>query len=206
MKKIILKYKNIPSERKIFFKTLCSFLFSFIWSIVKLIMGIFISSLFLLASSLFTLSMCFSKLFCLLGIKKDKDCSSKFYISLSSFLIIIAGIFYGIYNLRLLNGYIPVNYGLIISIVIALFSFIFLINSIVYLIKERKKNNFYYKNLRTIAFINALNDLLLTQMTLLMNKMPNMDHSKNIYFALIISIISILLGIILLNKRKNLDR
>ena len=65
--------------------------------------------------------MCFSKLFCLLGIKKDKDCSSKFYISLSSFLIIIAGIFYGIYNLRLLNGYIPVNYGLIISIVIALF-------------------------------------------------------------------------------------
>ena len=140
MKKIILKYKNIPSERKIFFKTLCSFLFSFIWSIVKLIMGIFISSLFLLASSLFTLSMCFSKLFCLLGIKKDKDCSSKFYISLSSFLIIIAGIFYGIYNLRLLNGYIPVNYGLIISIVIALFSFIFLINSIVYLIKERKKN------------------------------------------------------------------
>jgi hypothetical protein len=147
------------------------------------------------------LALCFSKFNCLLGIKKDEKLSSKKYFIIATTLIIVAGIFYSAYSLRLLFGHTPRSYGMIIAITIAAFSFYYMINSIVNLFKY-KASTPYYKTLKLISFIAALTDIMLTQMSLLIVCSPEMSQVYNVYFALGIGVLTVLLGIINLRHIK----
>jgi hypothetical protein len=201
MKNIIEYYKSLNKEVKLQIKTKIAFAFSIFWSIAKILMGIFSSSIFLFASALFTLALCFSKFTCLQGIKKDEKLLTKKYFIFSSMLIIISGVFYAGYSLRLLFGHIPKNYGIIVAITIATFSFYCMVNSIINLFRY-KNSSPYYRTLRVISFIAALTDIMLTQMSLLIVCMPEMSQLYNVYFALGIGIITVLLGVINLRHIK----
>lgn len=198
--KIIKQYKELSVEKKLILSTTITFVLTLLWSIGKVIIGFIVSSFFLLASAFFSLTMCFSRYCCLSGIKKDVTMTKKRYISLSSGLIILAGLLYGIYNIRLLFGYMPTNYGLILSIAIATFSFTFLVSSIINLIKYRKYHNIYFDNLKIVSFIGALTDIMLTQMSLLMVEDPNINQLYNVIVALVISLFTIILGLVLFIK------
>lgn len=192
--KIIKAYQSLSKESRKVVMTFLAFLCSIIWSLIKLFLGIYESSGFLIASSIFTMCLAISKLFCLIGITKHQTNYVFLIHIMSSVLIIIGGIFYGFYNTRLLFGESTTNYGLIPSITIATVSFFLFIKSIVYLFKD-KKHNVYHRNLRVIAFIGGLMDIVLTQFALLAVQLPDMDQKYNLYMALGVAVITIILGI-----------
>lgn len=195
MIKVIKRYRKLSVETKTRIKTWISFSLSLFWSLIKIVISIITNSVFLLASAFFTLSLCFSKFTCLRGIKKDPTVIRKRYFLTASILIIFSGIFYANYNVRLLFGETPKSYGLIPAITIATISFYFIVTSIINLIKI-KNANVYYRIIKLIAFIGALTDIMLTQMSLLMVEMPTLNQTYNVYFALAIGCLTILIGCI----------
>lgn len=72
--------------------------------------------------------------------------------------------------------------------------------SIYTIIKERKNTNIYIRNLSVISFCSALVSIMLTQMSLIMANNPNADQKYNLYFALGISVFTIIIGIAVLIK------
>lgn len=171
---------------------------SLFWFAVKLVLGIVALSSFLIASALFTFALSLSKLFCLFGIAKDEKAERKVYAVTTFVFVALAGLFYCIYNVRLLYGFKPTDFGLIPAIAIAAVSFYLFVKSIVNLVRYRKRN-IYYKSLKLIAFIGALTNILLTQTSLLMVEMPEMNQIYNVYgalgigaFAFIASIVNVI--------------
>src|SRR5574344_373084 len=192
--KLIEKYKAKSNDEKRIIQSYFSFSFGIIYSIVQFLFFIMTNSFFLVDSSLFSLSLCLSRLFCIIGYKLDKDNKRLVYVILSSILLAGGGVLYAIYSMRLLYGELPTDFGIIISITIALFSFIFIIKAIIVLIKERHNNNKYARNIRIIAFVSGLVNILLTQMSLIMANSPDTNQKYNLYFAFGIAIVTILLG------------
>ncbi len=192
--KIIKQYKQLSKEKRSVVNTFLVFCASVIWSLIKMIIGICEHSKFLIASSLFTMCLALSKGLCLVGIVKHKK---QYVIKThvwSSLLIVFGGIFYGLYNTRLLTLDSSTSYGLIPSITIAAVSFFLLIKAIVYLFKDRKRDE-YHRNLRVIAVIGGLMDIVMTQMCLLAVKAPDMDQAYNSYIALGVSTLTVILGL-----------
>lgn len=171
-----------------------TFSFGILWSVVKLLLGIYQNSGFLMASAFFTMSLAVSKLLCLVGITKHQKRYVKFTHVLSSVFIVLGGAFYGVYNLRLLNGHSAANYGLIPSITIATVSFTLFVKAVVVLFRDKKKDD-YHRNLRILSFIGGCVDLVLTQMSLLAVESPEMDPSYNFYIAFGVALMTVALGI-----------
>lgn len=191
---IFKQYKQLSKEKRSVVNTFLVFCASMAWSLIKIILGICEHSKFLIASSLFTMCLALAKGLCLIGIiKHQKQYVIKTHVW-SSLLIIFGGVFYGLYNTRLLNSNSSVNYGLIPSIAIAAVSFFLLIKAIVYLFKDRKRDD-YHRNLRVIAVIGGLMDIVLTQMCLLAVNMPDMNQVYNSYIALGVSTLTVILGL-----------
>lgn len=202
MKKIVIKYQN--KDERFMINVFLSLIINLIWGSIKLIMCFVVKSRFIFASSMFTYSLSAAKFLSLLGIYKFKK-ENKILQDVTSLLIISSGIFYLYYNLRLLYDYNPVSYSLVSAITIALFSFIFMTKSIVELFK--KQPNRYFKNIRIISLIFALNDILLTQMALINANNDTINIKYNMIFASIISGLCIILGIIsLIRGRKELNK
>lgn len=68
------------------------------------------------------------------------------------------------------------------------------------MIKYRKYHNIYFDNLKIVSFIGALTDIMLTQMSLLMVEDPNINQLYNVIVALVISLFTIILGLVLFIK------
>lgn len=163
---------------------------NFFWFAIKLSLGLSASSVFLVSSAIFTFALALSKVTCFIGRKKDE----RKWLAFSSLLIVLAGMSYAGYNVRLLMGFHPQDFGLITAIGIATLSFFLLVRSIVELVKARKSDE-YEKNIKIIAFISALANIMLTQLSILAVEMPQMDQTYNVYFALGIGVFTIILGI-----------
>lgn len=201
MKKVQINYKN--KDERFMVNVFVSLIFNLIWGTIKLIMCLVLKSRFIFASAMFTYSLSIAKLLSFLGIFKFKK-ENKILQDVTSILIISSGIFYLYYNLRLLYDYNPVRYSLVSAITIALFSFIFMTKSIVELFKKQK--NRYFKNIRIISLIFALNDILLTQMALINANDKIINIKYNMLFAVFISSLCIILGLVSLIKgRKEIN-
>lgn len=188
------KYKSLPKEKRDVVNVTLTFSFGILWSVVKLLLGIYQNSGFLMASAFFTMSLAVSKLFCLIGITKHQKQYVKFTHILSSVFIVLGGAFYGVYNLRLVNGHAAANYGLIPSITIATVSFTLFVKAVVVLFRDKKKDD-YHRNLRILSLIGGCVDLVLTQMSLLAVEIPEMDQVYNFYIAFGVAIMTVALGI-----------
>lgn len=201
MKKVQINYKN--KDERFMVNLFVSLIFNLIWGTIKLIMCLVLKSRFIFASAMFTYSLSIAKLLSFLGIFKFKK-ENKILQDVTSILIISSGIFYLYYNLRLLYDYNPVRYSLVSAITIALFSFVFMTKSILELFK--KQPNRYFKNIRIISLIFALNDMLLTQMALINANDKIINIKYNMLFAVFISSLCIILGLISLIKgRKEIN-
>lgn len=198
---LIQKYKNLDKEKQNTINILITFIVSIGWSLIKLCLGIFENSRFLIASSFFTMALALSKLMCLLGIIKHEEKYKKSLHIISCILIILSGIFYGIYNIRLTLGLTAANYGLIPSITIATVSFFLFIKALVFLIKDRNRD-IYHTILRVIALISGSVDIVLTQMSLLAVEKPEMNPLYNCYLALAVAVMTIGCGIYCLTIKK----
>lgn len=191
---IIHKYKNLEKDKRNTINVSITFIISIGWSLIKLVLGIYENSRFLIASSFFTMALALSKLMCLLGIIKHKEKYNKSLHIISCILIILSGIFYGLYNMRLIFGISAANYGLIPSITIATISFFLFIKSLIFLIKDRNRD-IYHSILKIIALISGSVDIVLTQMSLLAVEMPEMNPQYNCYLALAVAVLTIGCGI-----------
>lgn len=195
--KLLDSYRAKTVDEKRVIKTTGSFLIGAVWAITQFVFSFIYNSVFLFSSSLFSASLSLARLFCVLGYKKDSLNNRRRYLILSSLLVVLGRIFYGTYNIRFLFGVVPKDYGLIPSISIALFSFTFFTLSVRTLIKDRKNNNDYMRNMKIIAFISSLVNIMLTQMCLLMATDPDVNQKNNMYFAMGIGVVAIILGIYL---------
>lgn len=188
------KYKNLPKEKRGVVNVTLTFSCGMAWSVIKLLLGIYQNSGFLMASAFFTMSLSVSKMFCLVGIIKHQKRYVRWTHVLSSLFIVLGGVFYGMYNLRLVNGHTAANYGLIPSIAIATVSFTLFVKAVVVLFRDKKQDD-YHRNLRILSLIGGCVDLVLTQMSLLAVESPEMDPSYNFYIAFGVAILTVGLGI-----------
>lgn len=195
---MLKKYFHSSKDQKKLINIFVAFIASILWSMAKIIFGIVDNSAFLIASAIFTICLAISKLLCLVGIVKYETNYVIIHV-ISSLLIVGAGVFYGLYNTRLLYVNSMPNYGTIIAITIAAISFFLFVKAIVNLIKDKKRDD-YNRNLRVIALVGGSMDIVLTQMCLLAVELPEMNPRYNLYIALGISIITMILGIYCLIK------
>lgn len=175
--------------------------YNFIWSIVKIILGIIETAYFLCLSGIVTMLIGMTKI---IFIRKVQNQNKKI-IFLSTFLILI-GIIYSIYMARYLftNENLK-EYSEIIAITIALASFIELGTSIFSLIKANKKKDSVVFSYKIVNFSSSLFALVNTQSALL--------AADNIYdvvsvslFGIVSGIITTCLGIFLLIKNREVDK
>lgn len=188
------KYKNLPKEKRGVVNVTLTFACGMAWSVIKLLLGIYQNSGFLMASAFFTMSLAVSKMFCLVGIIKHQKRYVRWTHVLSSLFIVLGGAFYGVYNLRLVNGHTAANYGLIPSIAIAAVSFTLFVKAVVVLFRDKKQDD-YHRNLRILSLIGGCVDLVLTQMSLLAVQEPGMNQAYNFYIAFGVAILTVALGI-----------
>ncbi len=188
------KYKNLPKEKRGVVNVILTFSCGMVWSVIKLLLGIYQNSGFLMASAFFTMSLAISKMFCLVGIIKHQKRYVRWTHVLSSLFIVFGGMFYGLYNLRLVNGHTAANYGLIPSIAIATVSFTLFVKAVVVLFRDKKQDD-YHRNLRILALIGGCVDLVLTQMSLLAVQTPEMNQVYNFYIAFGVAVLTVGLGI-----------
>ncbi len=172
-------------------------IFNYIWSIIKIILSIFINGYLYLLSA-------FSTLF--IGINKNiylvrKKYENKYLISfIISFFLILIGIFYLTYSVTLLNK-INENkgYSMILAITIALFSFIELGISIYQLYKSKGKNHLVNTSFRIMNLSISLFSLVNTQSSIFM-ALNKVNNKANGSFGILVGSITILLGLYLVIK------
>ncbi len=118
-----------------------SMIYNFVWSITKIIFGVFTFSYSFCISGASTLLFGFSKKIYLKNYMLDDKETIKVKSTTISILLIFIGILFSIYMSRLFFIDYNPTYGLIISITIALFSFVELGVSIYNLVKAKKSDN-----------------------------------------------------------------
>ncbi len=167
-----------------------------IWAVIKIIMGVFTPNYFLVASALFTLEIIATRSVCLKGLKSnDRDLDRK-YMGIASLLLVLAGLLYMFYSMRLLfkSTSVLIEFGLFPSIILCVVSLLMLVVAIRG-IKKVQKNNRYYHILKHIGFISACIDIMIAQMILLSYLKFDLPTKYNVYLSLLIGLLAIVFGV-----------
>lgn len=180
-------------------------IYGYLWAFIKIIIGIHTGAYFYLLSGLSTFFTGLNRHIYLRSTKKENDKIASLLIS--SFLVLI-GVFYLLYALRLFFIEIEIKeYPIILAIAIAAFSFLELGLSIYEFSINRKSKDMSILSFRTMNLALSLFALVNTQNALLMaNGTPNQKADG--LFGVIVGAIAILLGIglIVLIVRKKKKR
>ena len=179
-------------------------IYGYLWSLIKVIIGIFTGAYFYLLSGLSTFFTGLNRHIYLRSTKKENDKIAPLLIS--SFLVLI-GLFYLLYALRLFFIEIEIKeYPIILAIAIAAFSFLELGLSIYEFSINRESKDMSILSFKTMNLALSLFALVNTQNALLMaNGTPNQKADG--LFGVIAGAIAILLGIgliiLIIRKMKN---
>ena len=193
--KIIDKYRQMTVEERAVLLSTCMGLFNMVWALVQIVLGIVYDAHFLIASGLFSACMSVTRGLNAYSLKRKDVTLEKKVVRITSVLISLAGLFYAIYMLRLLGGTKPMDFGLIPSITIALFSFVSITIAIINLFKMKGRRA-SLGTIRLASLVSGLTNLMLTQMALLMTQVPDMNQEYNFYFGLFVGVVTIALGIL----------
>ena len=193
--KIIDKYRQMTVEERAVLLSTCMGLFNMVWALVQIVLGIVYDAHFLIASGLFSACMSVTRGLNAYSLKRKDVTLEKKVVRITSVLISLAGLFYAIYMLRLLGGTKPMDFGLIPSITIALFSFVSITIAIINLFKMKGRRA-SLGTIRLASLVSGLTNLMLTQMALLMTQVPDMNQEYNFYFGLFVGVVTIVLGIL----------
>lgn len=163
----------------------------------KIILFIMTKSLFFAISSLYNLCI---------GIAKFKVYSKKENYWIVGLFIIFASICFSIYSAWTIIEKRIVNYNLYTGLFIATITFFDIGYSIYGIIRESKNNNFQNKLIKLINLAAALISLELTQTALLSFTMTGIDNSLyNGLIGIIVGICSLIIGIFIITKSKNMN-
>lgn len=196
------------------FYSTVSMIINFIWAFIKFTIGYFTRSFFFFVSAGYTLCIGICKQIYLHGRKKELQPSVEMnYVKNISIILLLASFFYTIYMAKLFIW--PENhknYGLILSITLALFAFVNFFISIRGLVKSRKKNDSLLLGLKTVKLATALTSIVLTQVCLLEACSSGESLVDNSFYdaltgsicGLICTILSIFLFTYALRKKKQL--
>lgn len=200
--KIIEKYRQMTVEERAILLSTCTGLFNMVWAIVQIVFGIVYDAHFLIASGLFSACMSVTRGLNAYSLKREDFSLEKKVVRITSVLISLAGLCYAIYMVRLLGGAKPMDFGLIPSITIALFSFVSITIAIINLFKMKGRRA-SLGTIRLASLVSGLTNIMLTQMALLMTQVPDMNQEYNFYFGLFVGLVTIALGILnILHDRK----
>lgn len=224
MNKMFQKIKNLYlffidesyfSTRTNFYST-TSMIINFIWATGKFVFGILMRSYFLCVSGGYTFCIGLCKQVYLKGQKKNLDHINQIrYLNFIGIILMIASFFYTIYMSKLFiwpeNSR---NYGIILSITIATFSFTNLFFAIRGLIKIGGKNDFLLVGLKAVKLATAFSSIVLTQVCLLEACRTATDEINYSFYnaitgtvcGILCVVISILLLVFTNNKKILIER
>ena len=194
MMNYINNYRKMSFEEKAITNTFISIIFNGLMAVLKFILAIFNGFFFIVAGIINVLVLA-SKLHCYLGVKYPNLKSFKYRNKMTSILLILAGVQYVIYMLRLIIFDIEImDYGIILGITIALVSFIELSLSIKGCFNACGKGH-YFRNIKLISLSSALTAIVLTEVALLSFSHDGDANFINGVVGSIVGVIIILIGI-----------
>ncbi len=196
MKEFINKYIKCPPHERSIYSTNISIVLNILMFIGKVTLS-FIFNIYFLISGIINLVVCFSKIICLKGINKDNKYIKK-YNKLIGLCLMVAGLFYSVYMMRLIFTDIEIfNYNMVLGITIALVSFIELSVAIIGIFRIKEKGN-YYINIKLINISTALTAISLTELALMSFAYQGDSRFIDGLFGVIIGFIILLIGIYIL--------
>lgn len=145
---------------------LVSLIYNFVWSIAKIVFGVVMSAYFFCVSGASTMLFGFIKQIYLKTNSADEDEKRGKSITIAILLIVSSALF-SFYMARLFFLDESSNYGTILSIAIATFSFFELGMSISNFIKARKANDILLQTFRACNLASSCFAISLTQLALL---------------------------------------
>ena len=181
-------------------------IYGYLWSLIKVIIGIFTSAYFYLLSGLSTFFTGLNRHIYLRSTKKEKDKIAPFLIA---FFLVLIGLFYLLYAMRLFFIEEEIKeYPIVLSIAIAAFSFLELGLSIYQFSINRTNKDMTVVSFRTMNLALSLFAIVNTQNALLMAQGEPNQLADGL-FGVIAGGIAILLGIgsiiLIFRKKKNIE-
>lgn len=147
--------------------TFGSAVYNVLWSIAKIVIGIISQGYFFCINGVGTLLTGYAKYTYFLHYDTQDEAARRSKAAIINILLIIIGVFYISYMARLFVWTESTkNYGTIISLTIALCSFVELGISIKNLVKAIKSNDIMHTSLRGLNLANACFSIVLTQIVL----------------------------------------
>lgn len=196
-KKMFKNYRELSFEQRTLFNTKISLIINVILAIAKFILAIFYGVFFTIAA-LVNVFVFFAKVECYLGVEKAHKRSFEARNLLTSIFLLSMGIMYSIYMARFLITDMKANdYGMIISIIIALVSFIEISIAIVGCFKAAGRGH-YYRNIKLINLCSAFTAIVLTEVALMAFAAEKDSSFINGLFGLLVGLIIILISIYML--------
>lgn len=189
------KFSEIAKQKNLVL--FVSLIYNFIWAVCKILFGVFTSAYFFCVSGASTLLFGFIKQVYLKHIKTDDEQLKKGKSITIAILLIVSSALFTFYMARLFFIDEVSNYGLIMSITIASFSFSELGISITEFVKARKTDDLLLQSFKGCSLASSLFAIVLTQVALLLAT----GSSNNFFNELtgsVMGIFSILIGVYLI--------
>lgn len=196
-KGIFKDYRALSFEQRTLYNTKISLILNGLLAIGKFVLAIFYGVFFTI-SALVNVFVFFAKVECYLGVEKSHKRSFEFRNLLTSIFLLSMGLMYSIYMARfLITDMKATDYGMIISIIIAMVSFIELSVAIIGCFKAAGRGH-YYRNIKLINLSSAFTAIALTEVALMTFAGEGDSSFINGLFGLIVGLFIILIAIYML--------
>lgn len=186
------KYKSLDFEKKLVMKSIITSTFTLFACLYKVFMGIVVDPVYFMLAS-FSLFLLLSKVECIIGILTDKKDFNKRNKLISLFLF-LGGLLFLIYMiLDTIFDIYKAKSGFYTSIISAAISFSEL-GIAIYGFNKAKYTSYFYRDIKIISIIFALNAMISTEIALL----TTFGEGKSIYYSImgiVVGIITILISI-----------
>lgn len=188
-------YKSVKEKAKQHnIVLLISLIYNFVWAICKILVGVFNQLYFFSISGASTLLFGFIKRVYLKNYKND-DVDERIGKSITiSILLMVSSALFAFYMARLFFISETKQYGIIMSIAIATFSFVDLVLSIFNYVKVKESNDILLISFKECSMVSSCYAITLTQVALL----SATQTPANFYNALtgtILGVLSICIGL-----------
>lgn len=177
--------------------------FNFIWSVIKIVLGVYFFSLYFLITGIYTLLLGLTKRTFAINQNHDNE-NIKFKKSIVIMIfVLIVSILYTVNMASLFATQDQQNYHLIVSIAIATFAFTELTLGIINFVKAKKSNDTLLTSYRASSLVSSLFAIVTTQIALL-SATNSEAYMYNALTGTIFGAFSIVIAVfVLINIRKN---
>lgn len=161
IKALLLKYKNLPFNKRTDLNNKCTLILNLIWACLKLVFAYFIKSVFISLSAFYTIFIALSKTAYFDG-KRNRTTvySERKYVKRIAFGLILAGLSYLAYFSELFLRPQEKSYDLIFSITLATIAFCEVTFSIIGIFKSKKTKDLLLTSLKFINLSSALSSIV----------------------------------------------